>query len=249
VTAVSAQGFDRIATQYGNLWTSTKAGQLQREAVRRYAAHLFPPQSRILDLGCGTGDDALILRTRGLHVTGIDASAEMVRIACGRGVDARHYAIENIADLPGKFDAIWSNFGALNCIESLPDLRQPFAHAVNPGGWLVVCLMSRMCLWETIWYALHGRIRKATRRWNGEAKSSVAKRVFYPTVRSVRRAFAPDFTLESTHGVGFAVPPSYVTGISHSTMDRLAALDRRVASWPILRSLSDHRLMIFRKCR
>jgi SAM-dependent methyltransferase len=246
---MSAQGFDRIATEYTNLWTGTKAGQLQREAVWRYTAHLFPPRSRVLDLGCGTGDDALMLEARGVHVIGIDASAEMVRVACERGIDARHCAIENIGDVPGTFHALGSNFGALNCIENLSDLRQPFAQAVNPGGWLVVCLMSRVCLWETIWYMRNGSFRKATRRWNGEAKSSVAERVFYPTVRSVCRAFAPDFTLASVHGVGFAVPPSYVTGIPNSTIDRLAALDRHVASWPIFRSLSDHQLLIFRKCR
>jgi len=249
VTALSAQGFDRIATEYANLWTGTKAGQLQREAVWRYTAHLFPPQSRILDLGCGTGDDALMLRARGAVVTGIDASAEMVRIACDRGVDSHHCTIEHLGELPGKFDGVWSNFGALNCIEQLPGLRRPLARILNPEGWLVVCLMSRVCLWETIWYTLHGRLRKATRRWSGETSSSVAQRVFYPTVRSVCRAFAPDFSLVSAHGVGVAVPPSYVTGISNSGMDRLAALDRHLASLPILRSLGDHRLLIFRKCQ
>jgi ubiquinone/menaquinone biosynthesis C-methylase UbiE len=249
VTVLSGQGFDRIAREYATLWTGTKAGQLQREAVWRHTSHVFQSGNRVLDLGCGAGEDALMLTARGIHVTGIDASVEMVRIACERGVDARHQAIENIAGIPGMFDVVWSNFGALNCVERLPDLRELLTRAVNPGGWLVVCLMSRVCLWETIWYALHGRFRKAVRRWSGEAKSSVAERVFYPTVWSVGRAFAPDFTLVSANGIGFAVPPSYVTGIPNAVMDRLAALDGHVASWPILRSLGDHRLLIFRKCR
>lgn len=249
MTLLRAPGFDAIATEYGNLWTATRAGQLQRDAVWRYTAHLFPSGSRVLDLGCGTGDDALMLMARGVQVIGLDASAEMVRIACGRGVDARHCDIRSIGEHPRKFDALWSNFGALNCVEKLADLRQAFAHAVNPGGWLVVCLLSRVCLRETIWYTLQGRFRKAARRWKGHATSSVAERVFYPTVRSVYRAFAPDFSPISVHGVGVAVPPSYVTGISSQAMDGLAALDRHLASWPILRSLGDHRLLIFRKCR
>jgi ubiquinone/menaquinone biosynthesis C-methylase UbiE len=249
VTVLAAQGFDHIASEYEKLWSGTKAGQFQREAVWRYTAHLFRAGSHVLDLGCGTGDDALWLAAHGVIVTGIDASAEMARVACERGVDARHCAIENIREIRGTFDAVWSNFGALNCVEHLRDLRQPLARAINPEGWLVVCMMSRVCLWETIWYTLHGNFRKATRRWSGETSSSVARRVFYPTIRSVCRAFAPEFTLESLHGVGFAVPPSYVSGISNSTIDRLAAIDKHLASWPILRSLSDHHLLIFRKCR
>ena len=239
-------GFDGIANAYQDLWSGTKAGRLQREAVWRHTTDLFPTGSSLLDLGCGTGDDAVMFSERGVHVTGIDSSAEMVRIARDRGVDARLCALENLGDLPGTFDAVWSNFGALNCVERLTDLREPLVQVIKPGGWLIVCLMSRVCLWETIWYLRHVRFGKAVRRWSGEASSSVASRVFYPTVRSVSRAFAPDFRLIATHGIGVAVPPSYVTGISDTVMERLGAIDRRLASWPILRSLGDHRLLIFR---
>jgi hypothetical protein len=107
--------------------------------------------------------------------------------------------------------------------------------------------MSRVCIWETLWYGLHGRFGTAIRRWNGEATSSVVSRVFYPTVRAVSRAFMPDFTLVATHGIGVAVPPSFVTGLSARTLERLGSIDRRVASLPGLRSLGDHCLLIFRK--
>jgi len=247
VTGVPVAGFDCIAADYEKLWSGTKAGQLQREAVWRHTAKLLPAGSSVLDLGSGTGDDALMLAGRGVRVTGIDASAEMVRIARGRGVDAQCCAIEDLGWLHETFDAVWSNFGALNCVERLSDLREPFSRLVKPGGPVVVCLMSRVCLRETIWYSLHGDFRKATRRWGGEAGSSVTPRVFYPTIGDVRRAFAPDFRLAAVHGIGLAVPPSYVTGISDAAMDRLAAFDRHAAHLPILRSLGDHRLMIFRK--
>lgn len=246
MTVLSAPGFDRLAARYDNLWSGTKAGQLQRETVWRRTAELFSAGSRVLDLGCGTGDDLIMLGDLGAHATGIDASPEMVRIARSRGLDARVCAVEDTHQLRGTFDVIWSNFGALNCIERLPDLREPLARAVNPGGWLVVCLMSRVCLWETVWYSLHGRLRKAIRRWSGEASSSAAPRVFYPAVRAMCRSFAPDFKLVAVHGVGVAVPPSYVTGFSDAFMHRLGAVDRRMASLPILRSLGDHRLLIFR---
>lgn len=244
---ISVKGFDRLAPVYQDLWTGTHAGRMQREAVWHHLASLLHAENRVLDLGCGTGDDALMLSAYGIHVTGIDASSEMVRIARSRSVDARLNPIERVGEIGGPFDGVLSNFGALNCVERLADLRGPLSGIVRPGGWLAICLMSRICLWETIWYGLHGRFGDATRRWKGEAASTVVSRVFYPTVGAACRAFMPNFTLVSTHGIGVAVPPSYVTGLSDRTFRFLGSIDKHIASLPGLRSLGDHRLLILRK--
>lgn len=242
---MTATAFDRVASSYQTLWSGTPAGETQREAVWRFIEPLFPSGSRILDIGCGVGDDAVALQARGVHVTGIDPSPEMVRIARERGIDANLGRAEDVESLDVPFDGILSNFGALNCVQHLAALREPLARLTHPGGWLAICLMGRVCAWETIWYLLRGDRARATRRWSGEASSSVAPRVFYPTIADVRRAFAPDFTLHSWHGIGLAVPPSYVTGLSPGAIQRLATLDRRLASLPLLRALSDHHLLLF----
>src|SRR5580658_6475991 len=103
IDVISGRGFDRLAAEYQNLWTDKPAGRLQREAVWRHAANLFPANTQALDLGCGTGDDACRLAARGVQVTGIDASAEMVRIARSRGVDARLCPIEKVGEMGGRF--------------------------------------------------------------------------------------------------------------------------------------------------
>ena len=242
-----ATSFDEVASSYHTLWSGTPAGGMQREAVCRRIEPLFSAGSLLLDIGCGTGDDALALQARGLRVTGIDASPQMVRTARERGVDASLRRAEDISDLHGSFDGILSNFGALNCVQDLQGMRGPLARLMRPGGWLAICLMGRVCAWESIWYLLRRDPKRATRRWSGEATSSLAARVFYPTVANVRHAFAPDFTLHSWHGIGLAVPPSYVTGFSAGAIRRFASFDRRLASLPLLRAFSDHRLLLFRK--
>jgi ubiquinone/menaquinone biosynthesis C-methylase UbiE len=239
--------FDEVASSYQTLWSGTPAGEMQREAVCRRIESLFSAGSRVLDIGCGTGDDALALQARGVHVTGIDASSEMVRTARERGVDASVRRAEDLGDLQGSFDGILSNFGALNFVQHLAALREPLARLIRPGGWLAICLIGRVCAWESVWYLLRADLTRATRRWSGEASSSLASRVFYPTVANVRNAFAPDFTLHAWHGIGLAIPPSYVTGLSATTVRRLANLDRGLASRPLLRAFSDHRLLLFRK--
>ena len=240
-------GFDALAASYRRLWTDTPAGQLQRDAVWRHARKLFPAGSRVLDLGCGTGDDAVRLSARGVRVTAIDTSPEMVRVARSRGVDAHVCRIQNMGEIKGMFDGVISNFGALNCVESLRHLREPLAQRIAPGGYLVICLMGRACIWETVWFTARGNFRKAFRRWKGEAVSSIVPRVFYPTAGHVRRAFLPEFELVGSHGIGVAVPPSYVTGLSEAAIQRLSQFDHHCASLPLVRSLGDHRLLIFRR--
>jgi ubiquinone/menaquinone biosynthesis C-methylase UbiE len=218
---------------------------LQREAVWRHLDPLIQPGGTLLDLGCGTGEDALHFMSAGMRVNAFDASSEMVRIARGRGVDATQLSIEEIGSLQGSFDGVISNFGALNCIEKLEGLRIPLAKLIRPGGHLAICVMGRFCFWEIVWYLSHAQPRKAFRRWaqNGVV-SSLGMRVYYPSVRQIRRAFHPDFKLSGWHGIGISIPPSYVTGLSNRTLTRLGRLDERLAP---LRALADHRLLVFRR--
>jgi len=237
--------FDQLASQYDRLWTRSPVGRLQREAVWRHIDGLFKPGQSALDLGCGTGEDALRLMQYGLRVRAIDASAEMVRIARDRGVDAEILSIENCGLLDESFHAVLSNFGALNCVEDLESLREPLARLVRPGGYLAICVIGRFCVWETAWALLHRQPAKAFRRWSKSVLSSLGIRVFYPSRKRLEAAFHPRFRLVSWCGVGLAVPPSYVNGLSTRVLQKLDALDRRAAHWPVLRGLSDHRLFVF----
>jgi SAM-dependent methyltransferase len=237
--------FDQLAAEYDRLWTRSAVGGLQREAVWRHIGAFFSPGQTALDLGCGTGEDALRLIEAGLRVRAIDASSEMVRIARERGVDAQVLPIEDCALLAESFDAVLSNFGALNCVEDLKALCPPLARLVKPGGHMAICVLGRFCAWETAWALLRRQSAKPFRRWRKSAMSSLGIRVFYPSRKRLEAAFCPSFTLVNWRGIGLCVPPSYVTGLPEDVLQRLDAFDRRVAHWPVLRGLSDHRLFVF----
>src|SRR5262249_8401417 len=155
---------------------------------------LFHPGDTLLDIGCGTGEDALHLMSCGVRVRGVDASPEMTRIARSRGVHATRLAVEHLEHLKGSFDGAISNFGALNCVRDLDAIRAPLAGLIRPGGSLAICVLGRFCLWETAWFLLHGHPRKAFRRWNPRGgTSSLGVRVYYPSISQLRRALHPDF--------------------------------------------------------
>jgi len=238
--------FDGLASRYDELWTRSTVGRLQRDAVWRRLDPLFQPGDLLLDLGCGTGEDPLHFAELGINIRAIDASSEMVRVARSRGVDASVLGIEDLDRIAGRFDGVISDFGALNCVSDLDAVCQRLGSLVQPGGYFAACVLGRFCLWEAVWYLLHGNPRKAFRRWrSGRLATSLNIRVHHFSVRQLERAFHPEFSLIDWRGIGVSVPPSYITGIPNWLLRTFGGVDRLAAHWPLVRALADHRLLVF----
>ncbi len=240
--------FDALATTYDDLWSRTAIGLSQRQAVWSHIDLLFGRGDSILDLGCGTGEDALHFESRDVHVHGVDASAAMVRIARGRGVNAYQLAAEEMGNLRGEFDGALSNFGVLNCVDDLRGVALHLSRLVRRGGFAAVCILSPFCLRETLHFLVHWKPRKAFRRFvRGKVRTSLGVDVQYPSAIQFARAFRDGFELVAWYGIGVCVPPSYVHGVGDETIGRLARLDRGLAHLPAFRAMGDHRLFIFKK--
>jgi ubiquinone/menaquinone biosynthesis C-methylase UbiE len=247
VAATVGTSFDQIAAQYDLLWSRTAIGEAQRRAVWDRIDPLFQPGSSVLDLGCGTGVDACHLVGRGVEVHAIDSAPEMVKIARSRRISAHCCRVEDLQEATNSFDGVLSNFGALNCVASLPCVSDVLARAVRPGAHLALCFLGRICAWEIAYYAVRGNLKKAFRRIRGYASSSLGVSVTYPSARTIESSFSPDFRLLGRYGLGFCVPPSYVSGLTKWELERLEFLDRKWAHRPLLRALCDHSLYIFRR--
>jgi len=243
----TAAGFNSLAESYDAVWTDTAIGTQQRLAVWRLIDPLFSVNDRVLDLGCGTGVDAHHLKLSGVEAYGIDNSPAMVDKARSRGVNAHHCPIEQLQCLQLVFDGAISNFGALNCVPSVEAVASALARCIRPNGFFALCVMGRFCVWEAAYFLAKRKARKAFRRLSAAATSSLGVDVFYPSKAALLAAFGPYFRLVDMVGIGLFVPPSYVRILSDRAVARLAALDARLAHWPMLRSLADHRLYIFQR--
>jgi len=102
------------------------------------------PVKSVLDLGCGTGAHALRLAQRGIAVTAVDRSAEMLAIARSKPGGERvafHQGDIQRLDLKHRFDAVLMMFAVLGYQhenrEVLAALRSVRQH-LHPGG-LFVC--------------------------------------------------------------------------------------------------------------
>src|ERR1700676_2648834 len=115
--------FDAIAASYDEVWTATPTGRAQRNQVWRWVDPLFRSGDALLDIGCGTGEDAAHFAARGLRVHATDPSGEMIRQAARRGGFTTEVArAEEIGANRGAYDGAISNFGALNCVEDIQDV-------------------------------------------------------------------------------------------------------------------------------
>jgi SAM-dependent methyltransferase len=238
--------FDQIADSYDRSWTDAPSGSEQRRAVWRAIDPYFRGLRTALDLGCGTGTDALHLASLGVSTYAVDSSSAMVAQARSRGVDAHQLSIEKLDSLPLKVDGALSNFGAFNCVRSLVGAAASLTRLVRQGGPLALCLIGPLCLWETVHYLATGNIRKAFRRLHGTASSSLGVTVHYPSHDAVLSAFQIGFRLVRFEGIGLCVPPSYVPA-SQSFVRRAAAVDRSLAHRPLFRMMADHRLYLFER--
>src|SRR5271155_3720058 len=121
--------FDSLAARYDDLFTRSMIGRAQRGAVWKVLIDTFKPGSHILELNCGTGEDALFLARHNVSVVACDASERMIETARQRmrceDPDAQiHFELlptEHLSELlPSKlFDGALSNFSGLNCVADL----------------------------------------------------------------------------------------------------------------------------------
>ena len=73
--------FDAAAADYDASFSSSLLGGLMRRALWRRLDACFRSGDRVLELGCGTGEDAVHLARRGIEILAIDSSAAMVDAA------------------------------------------------------------------------------------------------------------------------------------------------------------------------
>ena len=255
--------FDQMAREYDDVFTNSMIGRAQRETVWNALTRTFRSGDHILELNCGTGEDALFLARNGVSVTACDTSEQMITIASSRlRTEAPHAAIEfnllpteRLRDLKTTtmFDGAFSNFSGLNCVADLRQTAADLAKLLSPGAPLLLCLSTRFCLWEMVWFVLHGNFRKAFRRCSGHATARAGEftvDVYYPTVRKLQTLFSPSFVLRSCTGVGITVPPSYVEAWirNHPKLLRmLSTIDKAISSCPGFRVLGDHVLLRFER--
>src|SRR5687768_4202797 len=81
---VPCSPFDAMAADYDRSFSDSLIGTLMRRAVWRRLDAYFCPGDRVLELNCGTGEDAIYLGRRGVRVLATDIAPAMLDVARGK---------------------------------------------------------------------------------------------------------------------------------------------------------------------
>lgn len=100
------------------------------------------PNPKILEVGCGSGRDAITLSELGAEVTGLDASEGLIEVAKKKSLDIE-FLVGNFLNLPFQdetFDGVWSHASLvhLDTIEDVKSALSEFYRVLKIDGYLYV---------------------------------------------------------------------------------------------------------------
>lgn len=249
-----ARPFDELAGAYDATFSEAPIGRTLRQLVWVRLERAFAPPCRILELGCGTGEDALHLARGGCDVVAIDSSVNMIEVARrkvlrdGRASRVEFHCrpmeqLETALRGGPRFDGVLSNFGAINCVADLRHLVLEVSRWLRPGARLVWIVMGRHVPWEWLWYSGRGEWAKAWRRLSADGVPWRGMRIQYPTPARLARLLQPCFRVEQIAPLGAILPPSYVGPWLEARphlLRHLTRLEQAAHRWSVLASLADH---------
>jgi ubiquinone/menaquinone biosynthesis C-methylase UbiE len=253
--------FDAIAQNYDDDFTNHPLGRMLRKRVWEKLAEHFSSGQHVLELTCGTGEDALWLAKRGVKVTATDASIKMVHIArakieragAGSFVCVQQVSLQQIISghLHEKFDGAFSNFGGLNTIAEWKALAAVMAKMVKPQGRIVFVPMGPFCPWEVGWFLARGKIRRAFRRFEHPASAQIADSmipVWFPSAGRLRADFAPWVHHLQTESLALWLPPTYLRHLVERWPLFFSRLDRfEKATARFTKGWGDHYIIVFER--
>jgi ubiquinone/menaquinone biosynthesis C-methylase UbiE len=260
----AAEAFSKQSVIFDDLYGNDLIIQYKRERVRQHILQYAKPGNAMLEVNCGSGEDALFFAEKGFNVHATDISTGMLEVLkekTSRSSYSKRISIEQCSftsldqlKKTGRYDFIYSNFGGLNCTGELSKVIAGVDGLLKPGGVVTFVIISPFCLWETF-LLFKGRFRTAFRRFfkkNGAPAKveGVPFQCWYYTSSFVKKQMGKNYSMLSMEGLCSLVPPSYIEGFGEKyprTFSFLRKCENHLKkSWP-WKKWGDYFIISFRK--
>ena len=260
----AAAAFSKQAPLFDELYATDTIIQYKRKRVRDHVLPWLQPNSHILELNAGTGDDAIFFAQQAHTIHATDISVRMQGILKEK---VKHHDLqnsvtyelcsytdlENLSDR-GPYDLLFSNFAGLNCTNELPKVLQSFNSLLKAGGIVTLVILPKFCLWEFL-LLFKGKFKTAIRRFSGSqgAKAHIEGgffRCWYYNPSFIRKHLKDSFDMIGLEGLCTIVPPSYLKGFDKKYPKIYRALVKKEnnwkAKWP-WKTIGDYYIITLRK--
>lgn len=232
------EDFDIASQTYDQDFTLSNIGLSQRRRVWKYLDEYLHGKEKldILELNCGTGEDARRFHQRGHSVLASDISTGMLEQARSKFVNEDilfdRIDLKEISEykFKNKFDLVFSNFGGLNCIspKDLTDALAIIKTILKDQGRFIAVIMPDRCLMETLFYKLKGDHEKAARRRKEFVMANVSGenvKTWYYAPSNVVGLAGKSFKQEKVKPIGLFIPPSYLESFLKPRLGLLKVLE------------------------
>ena len=257
--------WDHESIDYDDQLNRNIISENMRTRSIEYQEKYFLPGMNLLEIGCGTGEEAIHNAKRNISVHGVDISPSMIELS---EIKAHTLGLSNLCSFEVKsaddineidciFDSAYSSFGVLNCIADLQKFSCDINEKIVSGGYLIVSVMSKYCIAEILYYLLHFQFSKSIRRisknriiinLHDNSHSFTCK---YYTPKQLFKFFRNVFVLEQVIAIPFLLIPdeSLAAFLKKKKIFfmLICSLDKFLCRLPVFRSCGDHFLMILKK--
>ena len=256
------QSFDAYAQSYDEHFTNSLIGIAQRlQVYHNLQKHIVFKNKSVLEVNCGTGEDAIWLSKQGAIVLGTDISEGMINIAKKKTLNSlinfKHIAAQDISSLsPNNYNVIFSNFGGLNCLnyKELQKFKLGCEQFQKPSDQLAFVIMGTKCKWETLYFRMKNDEEKSKRRQNTSGVDAIINsnhfKTYYYSPNQLKHLFEENYKCVTIKPIGLFVPPSYLEPyfVKRKVMfGFLKFLDLLFSHFSFLSNYADHYLIVFEK--
>ncbi len=218
------KAFSKQSAIFDDIYSSNIIIQYKRQRVRDHLEQFLKPNSKILELNAGTGEDAVWFAQHDHTVHATDISKGMQeRLIEKINQNKLEKQVTNelcsFTELQsvknkGPYDMIFSNFAGLNCTGELDKVLQSFSPLLRPDGIVTLVILPKFCLWESLLF-LKGDFKTAFRRFFSSkgVKAHIEGEYFicwYYDPAYVIKNLKEKYEVLSVEGLCTLVPPSYL---------------------------------------
>lgn len=219
--------FDGVAEDYDQHIFGNPMNIWLRDVSVGLLKQLFKPGDIVLEIGCGTGTETLVLASSGVKVIASDISSKMLQVLSRKAensglsdnvipLHARPYQLRERVTQLGypQIDGAYSTYGAVNTEPKLQTFFRDLHRLLKPGGTLLLGVWNKYYLYEILGYSLRLRPSMVTARMKspvpvGRSRFCVSSNSY--SVRSLNRLMSEHFALRKVYGIEILLPPSNLT--------------------------------------